>query len=226
MSELADQLTPTQQPLQWLQGTVNDINGDLLTIGYGDGEIQDVAKLDSYTPVIGDRVHMISQNLVGILVLGTSASLNPPPSFDTPEDPVIVNSLQVATYGPTAEAWAVGVLEQEPGRTIAWFYDPVEFEPLALWDLASVELEITKLTGGPTELVLLEDVVPAGNITRAVEQSFPVTMQIPLAVPTWVPVPIEWGIMLANAQAYSIGLTSELFLATYSGTGRLRFTQI
>ncbi len=232
MSRLAD-VIPSDPPLRWIVGTVKKILSDgSVTLAYNandpsadetdtTGEIPGVACLDQYTPVVGDVVHALSFEDRGVLILGSGNShglVSPP--LTTPAE-VIVSSIGGATWVEATQSWEPGVVRQEPGVIGCWFFDPAAFVPLQTTELEAFALEITRTSGDRAQL--LQHINFDTTTPLAIVEGPRYQNQRPeVGVPTWIDMPIGWGVDLIVGIIKGIGVTSDDTVSTYSTTARVR----
>lgn len=214
--------------LNWIQGTVTEVNDGFLTLAYGDGEIENAAYLRQYTPTVGDQVHALSYEPMGVLVLGmTKVSVVPPP-VETPLAPQIFTVNGTATYDMSLSTWTPGTLLQGIDKVACFFYTPSAFTALSGVFFQLAEIEITRVSGGPPEFI------PHLNLNTSSPLSTPDDMMfwrpdvdLPIGVPTWVPLPVGWAQDLVSGDIKGIGIWTDLGSSgVYSGTGRVRLTQL
>jgi len=225
MADLSDLLGELNRPrLVWLSAIVTavDVNG-LMTLSYRGGNIFRAAHLASYTPVIGDRVEVLSYEPMGVLVLGKNAAPAVAPPTLVPQTPVIVNPTARATYGPGITDWTPGVLDQGPGKVACLFYSG-GFAPLVGVALQSVEVELTIDSGGPPDFIGHQNDLPSGALTTTgVPYRSPGTS---LGTSMWMSLPIGIGQALVSGAIRGIGIVSNGQTGSYSGTGRVRLTPL
>jgi hypothetical protein len=226
MPELSSMLVH-EPGVQWIVGQIKTITGGVVTVTYGDGMINSVGYLDSYVPVVGDTVHMLSQDGVGCLILGSNNYVAPPPyPPQATASPVTVTASQWATYGPVANTWTGGVVNQSPTAYGCWFFAAGAFTALAGLQPAKFEIEINLLTGGPPEFVAHRNSSPTGALVLA-STGRHAPMTVTAGVPTWVPLPLDWATGMTNGEVSGIGIGGGIYSGSYSGSGtRLRFTPL
>lgn len=215
--------------LRWVEGKVLRITGDYLTISYNGGEVDNVARLSTYTPAPGDIVQMLAQSGIGFLVLGvatkTGSGIGPLPT----ESAVTVSADSAATWhvGTTASAWEPGVLAATgPADYGVWLYDVEMLAAAGKSMLTSFEIEVSMASGGPAEFFLHNQAGAVGNLSVLSPGRY-VTSWEPYSAMTWVPLPLGWGEDLIAGRARGIGVGGGMFSATWvAGGGRLRFTGV
>lgn len=227
---MADFVQAIAQPpgLNWIVGTITAVTGYTVTVNCFGGDVEDVAVLDQYTPLVGDVVHMLSMEPVGMLVIGSLNTLaTPRPEPPTTGTEAILTPIVNATYGPLPGQWELGTVVQDTDRVGCFFYDPLGFSPVAVADLATVSIELTLDSGtGPPEFVELTNSSAQGLLTVLTEIPFGVQPG-PVGTPTWLDLPLDWGTDLITGAAGGIGIASSLFTGVYtSSTGRLRLTPV
>ncbi len=225
MSELADFLQK-EPPLEWIIGTVADIpaGGRGFTMTWKGGTLYNVSSMAHYTPVIGQTVHVLSWPPNGMIAIGSGGVTPAAPAEDVPVL-TIYNALSGWTYGPLDSQWTATVLNQSPTTAATWLYNGTPWANLGGTSLASFEIEITRLSGGPPEFLLHGNTAASGLLNIIDPKTFvgPVTT---VGVATWVPLPIGWGEDLYYNQGGGISIGLGDNTGEYSGTGRLRFGAI
>jgi hypothetical protein len=205
--------------LRWWVGTVTAIDdvAHELTVSFagdtGTGGTPNVDYVDSYVPILGAKVHAISNENRGMLVIGSTgmAAFPPPP----PDDP-----LPPAAPDARADSEHTGTYVRIP-------HGPSGFNPtlvaqgeglLGVWDMPDLaaaihsarelglitrmEIEVTLIHGGPRAiLTLVRAVSPIG--LGFVHRS----RTLAVGVPTRVPLPMGWIDLLASGGCM-IGLIS------------------
>lgn len=213
--------------IRWIMGTIDTVTGDTVTLFAEGGYIPNVGCLDQYVPVAGDSVHALSFEGNGVLVIGSNNKPGTEPSSPvTPGAALTVTPSSSSVYDATAGVWAAGT-GAGPTLTKVWFYTGGAFSTMAGRPIGAVEIEITRTSGGPPEMVALTNTSAAGVPT-------PITYTAsrygigssPVGVPTWLPLPLEWGMGLADGTIKSIGVGGALYAGVYAGTGRVRITPL
>ena len=224
MADLSDLLAELNRPrLIWLSATVSAVGTDgALTLSYKGGTISKASRLASYTPVVGDRVEVLSYEPMGVLVLGKNVSPSVAMPVPVAQTPVIVSPVNRATYGPGLTDWTVGVMEQVPGKTACLFYSG-GFTALAGKALESVEVELI-VNGGPPDFIGHQNDTPTGALTTT-----GVPYRSVVSVPgtaVWLPLPIGMGQALVSGAIRGLGIVSNGQTGTYTGSGRVRLTPL
>lgn len=214
--------------LKWIQGRVTSVQSGFLTMSYAGSDIPNVAYLSHYTPVIGDYVHAISQDEIGVLVLGKTEGSTPVPPIPIPQIPQVFTANDTATYDQTTDTWTPTVLVQSPDEVACFFYTPASFVSAIATILQLVEIEIIRVSGGPPTFI------PHLNLNTATSLQIPGDLSfwrpdvvLPIGTPTWVPLPVGWGQDLVSGDIKGIGIWTDLDVTgVYSGTGRVRLTPL
>lgn len=222
--------------LRWITGLVKQVASDgAVTMSYnstegavGDledgtsGDIHNVACLDQYTPVVGDIVHALVFENRGVLILGSGNSRGfSPPLMNTPA-PVVVTSTGGATWVEDTQEWEPGVVRQQDGVVGCWFFDPASMTGLQTTELEWFQLEITRLDGDRAQLLRHVNLNTSGPLVAVEGPRY--QKQVPVTgVPTWIDMPIGWGIELIDGTVKGIGVTSDDTVSTYSTTARVQF---
>lgn len=213
--------------IEWIIGTVTQINGPTITVSCFGGEVEEVTPVEQYTPVVGDVVHMLSLDQNGILAIG-SVPLAPPREEpgSTGTELIIYPSI-IATHGPLVGQWELGTIVQAPERVGCWFYNLGDLNPAAGMSLAEFAIEVTLDSGvGPPEFVQHNTIAPAGPVSLLPSTAFGVKPGT-TGVSTWLNLPLDWGRNLIDGVATGIGVVSGLFVGDYtSSTGRIRLTPV
>lgn len=225
MPDLTDLLAELARPrLLWISAMVSAVDASgSLTLDYKGGQISKASYLDSYTPVVGDRVEALSFESMGVLVLGKNRGAVSSPSLPQPQPPVIINSNTRATYGPGLTEWTQGVLEQAPGKTACLFY-PGGFSGLSGMFLQKVEIELIVLSGGPPDFIGHQNDLPLGALTTT-GLPYRSTTYTP-GTSVWFPLSIGIGQALVSGAIRGIGIVSSGQQGSYAGTGRVRLTPL
>lgn len=214
-------------PLRWLIGRVAGITGNTFTMTYRGGDVPGVGHLDSYTPVVGDVVHVLSWPDNGMIAIGSQNATEVPrwPTEVSVGNPLIVMPTQVATYTPSTGAWTPNVITQGPDSVGCWFYNPSDFTAFNLALLGEVAIEINPTDGGPPEFCEVTNTLPAGSLTLVEGSGSRYGRAQPtLGAAIWLTLPLDWGLDLAAGTANAVGIGGGLYDGTYSGTGRVRLT--
>lgn len=213
--------------VEWIVGTVTAITGATITVWYAGADVPDVTPVEQYTPTVGDVVHMLSMESRGMLALGSVPLAAPRPEPAPTGVELIVLPSIIATYGPGIGQWELGTIVQDVGRVGCWFYDQAGFIPVGGMVLASVSIEVTLDSGsGPPEFVEHGATEPVGVLPVLTDTPFG-RVPGPTGVPTWLDLPLDWGMDLIQGTAGGIGIASVLFTGNYtSSTGRLRLTPV
>lgn len=229
MTNLDTYLSQISEPkVTWVQGVVSSIGTGVVTLSYADGTIQNAAYLKQYTPVVGDLVHVLSFEPMGMLVLGSTEGAVSPPPAPTPVAPTTFNSSGNATYSFLLSTWASSSLLQSADQVACFFYSPAAFTAVSGLTFQQAEIEITRTSGGPPEFV------PHLNLSTATALSLPADLtfwrpdvSLPVGVPSWVPLPLGWAQGLVAGTIKGIGIWTDLEASgVYSGTGRVRLTPL
>lgn len=215
------------EPMRWLIGRVAGITGNTFTLTWRGGDVPGVGHLDSYTPVVGDVVHVLSWPDNGMIAIGSqnAAALDRWPAEIPTGNPIVVDPTQLATYTPSTGVWTPGVIVQSPDSVGCWFYNSSAFSAFNLATLGEVAIEINPTDGGPPEFCEITNPLPAGVLTLVDGGGARYSRaQSSIGVATWVTLPLDWGLDLASGAATGIGIGGGLYDGTYSGTGRIRLT--
>lgn len=225
MPDLGDLLADLGRPrLNWISAVVSAVDGaGYITLDYKGGTIHKASHLASYVPVVGDRVEALSQEPMGVLILGkNTAPVDAPPAF-LPQTPLIVLPSNRATNGPGITDWTPGVLEQGPGKVACLFYSG-GFGSLAGVFLQKVEVELIVGSGGPPDFIGHQNDDPVGALTTT---GLPFRSSTSTAgTSVWFPLSIGLGQALVSGAIRGIGIASSGQTGTYSGTGRVRLTPL
>lgn len=212
--------------IRMVKGTVLRLTGDTFTMSFLGGEVPNVSHLDQYTPVVGDIVQVLVVPRGGWLAIGsTNGTGAPGGSTQFPPMSSILTADGQSTY-IVGGTWLVGALSQAPDRCGCWFYDASKFTVYAGAALATLEIEITRSSGGPVEMQLHGNASGSGELVLAAPGPYVAPDTPPVGTPTWVRLPVGWGELLASGQARGVGIGLGQHSGVYAGTGRLRFTTI
>jgi hypothetical protein len=223
-NRMQDLLAEIGKPkLNWLVARVFKVNPNgTCTLSYSGGFIYNVSSMDHYVPVVGDVVHALSFEPQGVLILGANSNTTGvDPVEPVAQTPTVITPVSTATYTYATETWTPGFLQQGPGLLAGWRYLFTAFVPLYRTIFQQVEVEITRVSGGPPELVRFLGAVP--EIPPGPPWQAPLT---DAGVPTWVSVPLGWGQELLTGDVDGIGIISSGQDGVYSGTGRVRLTPL
>jgi hypothetical protein len=221
MPNMLDLLAELNRPrVIWLSATVTAVDAaGLMTLSYLGGTISKASHLDSYAPVVGDRVEVLSYEPMGVLVLGKNSAPTTAPAAPVPQTPVIITPSNRATYGPGLTEWVPGVLEQGPDKVACLFYSG-GLTSLVGVKLQQVEIELTINSGGPPDFIGHQNDQPTGAL---------VTSGVPFrseGTTNWLTLPIGIGQALVSGAIRGIGIVSNGQVGSYSGTGRVRLTPL
>lgn len=213
--------------VRWFMAKVDSVQASehALTLVYRGGTVAHCAYLASYTPAVGDVVHVITDQANGLLVLGKEVLRTPTP----PPTPGAVSTRAPSgssTYfaQPAPAHWSGTEVRQGPGESGAWFFPAHTFDYLAGVPLALVEIQMT--------------ITPADGILslvlhRNADTSSPFAPVSPVYLhhvmdwmTDWHKIPLGWAADLANGTALGIGLASDLYSAVVVTGGTLRFTPL
>lgn len=231
--ELADLFT-TAPAVRWFIADVVAVDelASTVTLSYLGGLVPGVGYLDHVVPEQGDVAHGLIWNTNGMLVIGTNTkTIVTHPTLPTQLAPITVEAQQFGTYSDGG--WEPGLV-QSPTQFACWFYMaalpersadpgvPVDLAALVARDLSAFEVEVTRTGGGPPEFFAHRS-NGVGDELRVADRKAP-SNQVPLGVPTWVPLPVGWGEQFVLGNILGVGVGGGYYSGTYSGTGRLRFT--
>jgi hypothetical protein len=227
MADLLEQLALLQGPrLTWIQGIVTVATGpNAVSFSYAGGTIVKAAVLDQYIPVVGDSIHALSFEGQGVLVLGSTNLPGGTLPSVLEQVPIIVNAISTATYGPLPGIWTPGVLQQARDQVACWFYSSTAWSALVGRSLQLVEIEVTRTSGGPPLFVQHLNSTAVGVLSVVSGAPWAPTSP-PAGVPTWIKLPIGWGMNLVSGTTKGIGIVSNGQSGVYSGTGRVRLTPL
>jgi hypothetical protein len=211
--------------IRWFMARVSAIHetGHAVTLDYRGALIQHVGHLTSYTPTVGDVVHVITDQHNGMLVLGAEM-LPVKPVLPTPPVPLSAVSTGQASYLENA-GWTTGSVRQGDGWSGAWFYPPTAFTSLTVADPAALEVQLTAPAGTrPLSFVLHSNRDTTGTFARVGE---PFLVQ-PAEGLQWIQLPLSWVRDLIGGVAAGLGLSTDQpsYTAMITGGGTLRFTAL
>lgn len=222
--ELAD-VIPSGSGLQLRQGVVDSVVGTkYVHIHHAGGVLRNAGKLDADTYAAGDLVWFLLDNEAGALVLGKQAAGvhgEVPPGVGSP---LIVDDNAYATYDTVTGIWTASTLVQSPTQYACWFYTTSAFAALEGAQLASFELEVTRTGGGPPEIGPHLNGSASGVLVTTGETW--VRDQLAQFAPTWLPLPIDWGMRLVSGAIKGLAVGGQTYSGMYSGTGRVRLTPV
>lgn len=224
MAELIDVL---QSPggARLCQGQVAAVagtGGKYIHIDYAAGRVLNAGRLDGATYAVGDYVWFLMDNEAGALIVGKQTPGTHDTTIIPPPSPIIVNAASYGTFDESTGTWTASTLIQSPTKVAAWFYAGGAFSTMAGVSLGAVEVEVTRLTGGPLELTTHQNVTGTGSFLGTGDW-FGVAAP-PAGVATWVSVPLDWGQQLAAGAIRGLAIGGGMYSGTYSGTGRVRLT--
>jgi hypothetical protein len=231
---LADLLA--QDPVaRWFVATVFSFDAGTknLTLSYNGGTLPNIDYLTSYAPVAGDRVHVLADDRNGMLVIGADV-IRTLPTIPAPGAVVTVplltgNSWQIITDARLGVShWIGSPVQQSPSLRGALFYTAALLAPLAGVDLSRFEIQLTLAAGsGPLSLILHDNLDVTTPFTASAFMPLQVYLRdVPVGVSSWVELPLAWAGALAAGTAKGIGLYSDIYTATVSAGGTLRFTPL
>ena len=204
-------------------GRVFTVVAPYVNITYGDTMIQYASKLDADTYSAGDYVAFLISDESGVLVLGKQTP-GTPPSLPTALSPVVANATSYATYDSATGGWTASSLVQSPHQWACWFYTTSDFSTLLSSYLATVEIEVTRTSGGPPEFATHRNT--SGSGVRDLTGDTYARGQPPAAVATWVKLPIDWGQQLISGTIKGVAIGGGMNSGIYAGTGRVRLTPL
>lgn len=223
MPDLADVLVQPP-PLRLYKGRVYRAANGYYEITYSGGVVQYVSALDGATFAADDYVIFALSDEIGALILGKQTIGTPPVVPTTIVAPITVSAAGSATYDSVTGTWTSGVSVQSPTSYACWFYTPGVFTAVAGAPLATFEIELTRTSGGPPEFRAHQNSVAVGDLTLIGDlHGGPLPSP---GVPTWITLPIDWGLQLTSGTIKGIAVGGGLFTGSYGGTGRLRITPV
>lgn len=226
MADLVQSLATGPQ-VQWIVATVTKITGATITVDCFGGEVEDVTPINQYIPQVGDVTHILALESHGMLAIGSVplAAVRPEPAPTGQEvilDPTIMGTVDLLTG-----QWELGTVVQALDRMGCWFYSQDDLQLSGGIALAGVAIEVTLTSGeGPPEFVEHAATEPVGIPAILTEVPFGVQPGA-VGVPTWLDLPLDWGMDLITGVAHGIGVVSSLFTGDYTtSSGRLRLTPV
>lgn len=211
--------------LRWVVATVASIqvSEKAVTVTYQGVAIAHVGYLASYAPVVGDKVHCLMQDTIGILILGKQ-DIGVAASIPAPGAAQTVAPTAANTYSRATQTWTGEQIAQTQGnKQGAWFYSPSTLAALSTMTRAKFEIQVNPSAGsGPLGFVLHSNSTIASPFVPASEVAH---VNIAAGTAVWVPLPLSWATALIGGSASGVGLSSDLYSAVVGG-GTLRFTPL
>jgi hypothetical protein len=224
-SPLVPLLVP-RAAVTWSQARVSGITGNTVTLDWQGTTVSNVSRLTSYEPVVGDTVHLLTSESIGILVLGSSpvdTPVNPP----EPPAPLTVNPVDSATYNFTTTAWVPGIVSQSLGTAGLFRYETTEFAGIDLNTLAgvSISLESSADSSSSVGMRLHTNDEFVGNLGLT---ETTMILGITPGVTQWVDLPLFWVSRLTSGDAQGIALVSPANTASSVAVtgGTLKINQL
>jgi hypothetical protein len=237
MPSLIDLLSGAQQhpgQVNYSVATVTAVNASSasLNITVGSRSATNVTYLRSYAPQVGDKVHVIAAESVGLLVLGRSSTLNAPPnatsrivtiqpiaSMTWQEDPQSVEPGS-ATLGPVTQGGSVGLRfsgkYDYPTAAITLAAD----ETIVKGEMLIMRVDPLPSLTVPPILHELTGTDPYGKPTYQAQYYF-APMDIASNESIWAPVPVDWATRIAMGETRGMVLAPSFaqWEYTYSQYG-------
>lgn len=226
MADLARALAD-EPAVKWLIGRVKEVTGATFTMSYRGGDVPDVGTLDSYVPVVGDVVHVLSSNTNGMIAIGSNNQTTTPPPDSLPGAPVTVAASGVATYLISSTGWTADLLAEGPDQIGCWFYPSFAAASVpGVLPVSRLTINVTAQDATPLEFVLHASTDTSGPLVPVPGSSYRAAAPIP-GVATDIPLPLEWASMLVLGQAKGVGVGGGGYTAVLTGSsGLLTFTPL
>ena len=165
-----------------------------------------VAKLDQYTPTLGDMVHMLVYEPNGMVILGSAGriALNkplPPAAGGTEPDPLILTAPGIS---PNENEVVQGA---QVGDAQSWYF-PTLFDLIAqaesLGLVVGFRISVTMLTGGPKAGFVLVNLNGDVPVTGSSDGFF--SVDLALGVPETIDIPLGWVEQIGLNANYTVGV--------------------
>jgi hypothetical protein len=215
----------TDPRVKWIIGRVTALSGDTFTMTYRGGVVQGVAALDSYTPKVGDVVHVLASDQSGMIAIGSNNQPAAIPSSPVSVMPVSFASSAVATYEISAGSWTSGVLQASPDSLALWLYPMPIGGPGMSGPMARFTIQIAAEPTIPLEFILHAASAATGT-PEILDMSYSVAAS-PVGGATDVALPLDWATELLQGRAQGIGVGGGDYTVTLTGSsGLLTFTPL
>lgn len=211
--------------LRWVTAVVASVQTTekAVTVTFFGVNVPHVGYLASYTPTVGDKVHCLLQDNIGMIVLGKQDAGTP---LTTPESGTLATlaASSVGTFSTGISAWtedSIAIQTAGQVRQGAWFY--ASFAALPASSLIS-KFEIQVLVepdSGPLSFRLHSSANTSGPLTLV--STDPHLAVVSPGILSWVALPLDWLTRLKDGSAKGVAVASDTYNAVVGG-GTLRTT--